>query len=207
MTDASNSPQQQEDGRTLQSKGETPFIEMRGISKRFGGVRALQDVSFSIHSAEIHSLAGENGCGKSTLIKVLSGVHVPDEGADHSGGQGPFAFVALDASQRFGVQIIYQDLSLFPNLTVAENIAFRHHVETPVRVANRNVMRKQAQAVMDRLKVSLPLDELVGKLPDCHAPTGGDLPRAGGGGAAGRHGRADRVPEPPGGRGTSGCGS
>ena len=70
-----------------------------------------------------------------------------------------------DASQRFGVQIIYQDLSLFPNLTVAENIAFRHHVETPVRVANRKVMREQAQGVMDRLKVSLPLDELVGKLP------------------------------------------
>ena len=63
------------------------------------------------------------------------------------------------------MQIIYQDLSLFPNLTVAENIAFRHHVERPVRVANRKVMRKQAQAVMDRLKVSLPLDELVGKLP------------------------------------------
>jgi ABC-type sugar transport system ATPase subunit len=56
------------------------FIEMRGISKRFGGVRALQDVSFSILAAEIHSLAGENGCGKSTLIKVLSGVHAPDEG-------------------------------------------------------------------------------------------------------------------------------
>ena len=56
------------------------FIEMRGISKRFGGVRALQDVSLSIHSGEIHSLAGENGCGKSTLIKVLSGVHLPDEG-------------------------------------------------------------------------------------------------------------------------------
>jgi simple sugar transport system ATP-binding protein len=56
------------------------FIEMRGISKRFGAVRALQDVSFSILSTEIHSLAGENGCGKSTLIKVLSGVHAPDEG-------------------------------------------------------------------------------------------------------------------------------
>ena len=99
------------------------------------------------------------------------------------------------------MQIIYQDLSLFPNLTVAENIAFRHHVETPVRLANRNVMRKQAQAVMDRLK----LDELVGTLPIA-TPTGGDLPRAGGGRAAGRDGRADRVLEPPGGRGPSGCG-
>ena len=62
------------------AQGSSDFIEMRGISKRFGGVRALQDVSLSIHSGEIHSLAGENGCGKSTLIKVLSGVHMPDEG-------------------------------------------------------------------------------------------------------------------------------
>jgi simple sugar transport system permease protein len=100
------------------------FIEMRGISKRFGGVRALQDVSFSIFAAEIHSLAGENGCGKSTLIKVLSGVHAPDEGEIVLEGKS-HAHLSPAASQRFGIQIIYQDLSLFPNLTVAENIAFR----------------------------------------------------------------------------------
>ncbi len=144
--------------------GSSDFIEMRGISKRFGGVRALQEVNFSIYSAEIHSLAGENGCGKSTLIKVLSGVHMPDEGEIILEGKS-HSHLTPDASQRFGVQIIYQDLSLFPNLTVAENIAFRHHVERPVRLANRKVMREQAQGVMDRLKVSLPLDELVGKLP------------------------------------------
>ena len=137
---------------------------MRGISKRFGGVRALQNVDFSIHSAEIHSLAGENGCGKSTLIKVLSGVHVPDEGQIILEGKA-HSHLTPDASQRFGVQIIYQDLSLFPNLTVAENIAFRHHIEAPVRLANQRTMRAQAQAVMDRLKVSLPLDTLVGALP------------------------------------------
>ena len=164
MTDGSNSPQQQGNGTPTTAKGEAPFIEMRGISKRFGGVRALQDVNLSIHAAEIHSLAGENGCGKSTLIKVLSGIHMPDEGQIILEGKA-HNHLTPDASQRFGVQIIYQDLSLFPNLTVAENIAFRHHVETPVRLANRNVMRKQAQAVMDRLKVSLPLDELVGTLP------------------------------------------
>ena len=80
MTDAPNSPQWQEAGTFPTPEGETPFIEMRGISKRFGGVRALIDVSFSIRAAEIHCLAGENGCGKSTLIKILSGVHAPDEG-------------------------------------------------------------------------------------------------------------------------------
>ena len=75
MTDILSSSQRQETGTT--PEGETPFIEMRGISKRFGGGRALIDVSFSIRAAEIHCLAGENGCGKSTLIKILSGVHAP----------------------------------------------------------------------------------------------------------------------------------
>ena len=71
MTDIPNSSQQQEAGTSPITKGETPFIEMRGISKRFGGVRALIDVSFSIRAAEIHCLAGENGCGKSTLLYIL----------------------------------------------------------------------------------------------------------------------------------------
>jgi simple sugar transport system ATP-binding protein len=140
------------------------FIEMRGISKRFGGVRALSDVSFSIRAAEIHCLAGENGCGKSTLIKILSGVHAPDEGQIILEGQA-HSHLSPAASQRFGVQIIYQDLSLFPNLSVAENITFGHQVQTPVRLANRQAMRTQALAVMERLNISLPLDALVGTLP------------------------------------------
>src|ERR1700720_2709147 len=135
---------------------EPPFIEMRGISKRFGGVRALIDVSFSIRTAEIHWLAGENGCGKSTLIKILSGVHAPDEGQIILEGK-PHSHLSPRASQRFGVQIIYQDFSLFPTHSVAENIAFGHHVQTPVRLADPKAMCKQAEAVMARLKISLPL--------------------------------------------------
>jgi simple sugar transport system ATP-binding protein len=164
MADAPNSSQRQEAGTFPTPKGETPFIEMRGISKRFGGVRALIDVSFSIRAAEIHCLAGENGCGKSTLIKILSGVHPPDEGQIILEGK-PHSHLSPAASQRFGVQIIYQDLSLFPNLSVAENIAYGHHVQTPVRLADPKAMRKQAQAVMERLKISLPLEALVGTLP------------------------------------------
>src|ERR1700716_2287728 len=154
MTDIPNSSQRQEAGTFPTPKGETPFIEMRGISKRFGGVRALVEVSFSIHAAEIHCLAGENGCGKSTLIKILSGVYAPDEGQIVLEGKA-HAHLTPAASQRFGVQIIYQDLSLFPNLSVAENIAFGHQVKTPVRLADRHAMRKQAQAAMQRLKIAL----------------------------------------------------
>ena len=80
MTDAPKSPQRQEAGALPAPKGETPFIEMHSISKRFGGIRALTNVNFTVFAGEIHCLAGENGCGKSTLIKILSGVHAPDEG-------------------------------------------------------------------------------------------------------------------------------
>src|SRR6266403_6046735 len=152
MTDIPNSSQRQEAGTSPTPEGETPFIEMRGISKRFGGVRALSDVSFSIHAAEIHCLAGENGCGKSTLIKILSGVYAPDEGQIVLEGKA-HSHLSPAASQRAGVQIIYQDLSLFPNLSVAENIVFRHHVEKPAKLVRRLEIIRQAGEVMVRLGV------------------------------------------------------
>ena len=140
------------------------FVEMLGISKRFGGVRALNKVDFTIRPAEIHCLAGENGCGKSTLIKILAGVYAPDEGKIVLNQQA-HSHLSPAASQRAGVQIIYQDLSLFPNLSVAENIVFRHHVETPARLVRWNEIARQAAAVTARLGVDLPLKEVVGRLP------------------------------------------
>ena len=140
------------------------FIEMLGISKRFGGVRALNGVDFSIRPAEIHCLAGENGCGKSTLIKILAGVYPPDEGKIVLDRQ-EHSHLSPAVSQRAGVQIIYQDLSLFPNLSVAENIAFRHHVETPARLVRWRKIVGQARGVTSRLGVDLPLAEVVGRLP------------------------------------------
>src|ERR1700732_3918982 len=147
-----------------QSEAARAFIEMLGISKRFGGVRALSNVDFTIRPAEIHCLAGENGCGKSTLIKILAGVYAPDDGKIILDQQA-HSHLSPAASQRAGIQIIYQDLSLFPNLSVAENIAFQRHIGAPLRWADRDAMRKQAEAVMERLKIPLPLDELVGSLP------------------------------------------
>jgi simple sugar transport system ATP-binding protein len=146
------------------SEAVPPFVEMLGISKRFGGVRALNDVDFSIRKAEIHCLAGENGCGKSTLIKILAGVYAPDAGRIVL-DQQPHSHLSPAASQRAGVQIIYQDLSLFPNLSVAENIVFRHHVERPARLVRWPDMIRQAREVIARLDVDLPLQELVGRLP------------------------------------------
>src|SRR5580700_11305392 len=145
--------------------GEAPaFIELLGISKHFGGVRALTNVDFTIRPGEVHCLAGENGCGKSTLIKILAGVHAPDAGKIVIDQQA-HPHLSPAVSQRAGIQIIYQDLSLFPNLSVAENIAFRHHVETPVRLVRWREIVRQAREVMSRLGVDLPLEEVVGRLP------------------------------------------
>ena len=96
---------------------------LKGISKAFGGVHALDNVDLCVKEGQIHCLMGENGSGKSTLIKVISGVYQPDSGEIMLNGN---LYHKLNPAEsvRQGVQIIYQDFSVFPNLTVAENIIF-----------------------------------------------------------------------------------
>jgi len=98
-----------------------PLLRMEGISKHYGGVRALQDVRFECHRGRIHAVLGENGAGKSTLIKVLSGVVQPDAGVIEFEGK-PVTFTDPAAANRAGVVCIFQELSLLPDLTVADNI-------------------------------------------------------------------------------------
>lgn len=138
--------------------------EMIEISRRFAGVQALANVSFTVRAGEVHCLAGENGCGKSTLIKILSGVLAPDEGRIVLDGIS-HASLTPDLSQRAGVQVIYQDLSLFPNLSVAENIAFHHHLGAPWRLNARRKMRQIAADAIGKLGAELSLDTPVGELP------------------------------------------
>lgn len=98
-------------------------LEMRGICKYFPGVRALQDVDFTLREGEIHALMGENGAGKSTLIKVLTGVHPKDGGnICIKGCEGPVAIKAPQDAQNRGISTVYQEITLCPNLTVAENM-------------------------------------------------------------------------------------
>ena len=98
------------------------LLRLSGIYKSFAGVHALQDVDLSIERGRIHCLVGENGCGKSTLIKIIAGVYQRDAGTIAINGKVHEHLHPIDAI-REGIQVIYQDFSLFPNLTVAENIA------------------------------------------------------------------------------------
>jgi ribose transport system ATP-binding protein/rhamnose transport system ATP-binding protein len=98
------------------------LLEMEHISKTFPGVKALNDVTLKVRKGEVHALIGENGAGKSTLIKILAGIYSPDPGAQFSfEGREVVIKRPIDATQ-MGISIIYQDLSLFPNLSIAENI-------------------------------------------------------------------------------------
>jgi ABC-type sugar transport system ATPase subunit len=97
------------------------LLRMQGISKRFGAVQALSDVSFRVRKGTVHALCGENGAGKSTLMKILAGVHQPDSGVIELEGR-PQSFASPGEAIRAGTSMIYQELDLAPDLTVAENV-------------------------------------------------------------------------------------
>lgn len=132
---------------------------MKNVSKHYVGVQALDAVDFEIYPGEIHCLVGENGSGKSTLIKIVSGAVKPDEGAYiEVEGARLQDFQAIDAIHK-GIDVIYQDLSLFPNLTVAENVALSQVVAQGGQLVNWREVRSIAEGAMARIGVDLPLDE------------------------------------------------
>jgi simple sugar transport system ATP-binding protein len=137
------------------------FLSMKNISKRYVGVQALDAVDFEIDKGEIHCLVGENGSGKSTLIKIISGVVKPDDGAYiEVDGEHFHDYQSID-SIRKGIEVIYQDLSLFPNLTVAENISLGQVIAGGNRLINWKDIQTIAEGAMARVGVNIPLDELV----------------------------------------------
>lgn len=135
---------------------EEVLLEAKGIKKSFGGVHALQSVDFKVHKGEILCLAGENGCGKSTLIKVISGAHNADSGEVTINGRTYTTLTPQD-SMREGIQVIYQDFSVFPNLTVAENIAVNWQIQKRKRLVNWKRVDEIARNAMDNLGVNLDL--------------------------------------------------
>lgn len=101
-----------------------PIVSLKNISKTFPGVKALSNVDLDIYAGEVHALVGENGAGKSTLMKILCGTYIPDNGSQILINNKKITFECSLDAMKAGISIIYQDISLFPNLTIAENIIF-----------------------------------------------------------------------------------
>lgn len=143
----------------------SPAIRFARVSKVFGGVKALQDVAFEVGQGEVHCLAGENGCGKSTLIKIITGVYQPEPGAEMALFGESLAAITPNLARQKGIAVIWQDLALFPEMTVAENIAFETMLGNRPRFVDYRALRAKAEAALARLEVSLDLDARLGTLP------------------------------------------
>ena len=139
---------------TVAAPAKTPLLALRGITKHFGGVRALNGVDFELRAGEIHALLGENGAGKSTLIKILGGIHQADQGVILVDGTAEAVNTVADAD-RIGIRIIHQELSIALNLSIAENIYLGRE---PVRFGFLDRRRMEQDA--EELVVSLGMDEI-----------------------------------------------
>lgn len=142
---------------------ENHLLKAENITKTFSGVHALDSVNFELKKGEIHCLAGENGCGKSTLIKVISGVYHPDGGSLIVNGKRYSSMTAIE-SIREGIQVIYQDFSVFPNLTVAENIAFNQNLAEGKKMVSWSDVKRIARTALERIQVKIDLNAVVGGL-------------------------------------------
>ena len=138
------------------------ILKMRGISKTFPGVRALQNVDFTLRSGEIHALMGENGAGKSTLIKVLTGVHELSAGTVEMDGKKIVNHSPQDA-QNNGISTVYQEVNLCPNLTVAENL-FIGREPRKMGLIDWRTMNKKSAELLKSLDIAVPPTQM---LEDC----------------------------------------
>lgn len=138
------------------------LLEAKGIIKTFPGVKALDNVDLQIEKGEIHGLIGENGAGKSTIIKILAGVHEPDGGELIFDGMH-YSHDSISRSLSRGISVIYQELCLVPHMTVYENIMLGFEPTKGIGYAAED-SRKAAQKIIDELQLDLPLDAEVASL-------------------------------------------
>ena len=139
------------------------IIKLTGIKKYFGGVKALDGVDLTIKKGEVHCLAGENGCGKSTIINIISGFYTPDAGTIEIDGK---EYTKLNTQQAIdaGVQVIYQDLSVFPNLTVRENLAITMEKTNGKKFVSKKTYDEIAKRALATIDFKVDLDEYVENL-------------------------------------------
>ncbi|MDQ3225958.1 MAG: sugar ABC transporter ATP-binding protein [Chloroflexota bacterium] len=143
--------------------GPQPVLAFRAVTKRFGGATALDGVDFELLPGEIHGLVGENGAGKSTLMKILSGVHTPDEGDIVLRGE-PVQFSSPAESKARGIGMIYQELSSMPALSVAENVFLGSQPTTRSGLVDWKSMRREAAAHLGSLGIDVDVTSPLGRL-------------------------------------------
>ena len=136
---------------------------VENIVKSFGGAKALAGVSLSVKGGEVHCIAGENGSGKSTLIKIMSGVHAPDSGLIRLGDK-TFSALSPREAVREGVQVIFQDFSLLPNLTVAENIALPTYISKNSHFLSKKESKEIAQTALELIDIDIDINAPVAEI-------------------------------------------
>jgi rhamnose transport system ATP-binding protein len=150
--------------RTPSMADGAPVVALRGIEKSFGPIHVLRGVDFDLRPGEVHALMGENGAGKSTMIRLMSGAHRPDLGTVEIDG-APTRLSGPAAAQAAGIAVVHQELLLFPAMTVAENIFLGHAPRRRRGLLDWPTMRERARAILDRLDCpDLDVDEPVSRL-------------------------------------------
>jgi len=140
------------------------IIEMKGIKKYFYGVKALDGVDFKIRTGEVHALIGENGAGKSTLVKILTGVYQPTAGTIILNDK-PVQFPSPQVSQKAGISAIHQEATMFPDLSVMENIFMGHHIRNKSNgLLSWREMKDKTQSLLDKLELDIGPDTKVRNL-------------------------------------------
>ena len=132
--------------------GEAPTLALQGVSKAFGATRALTDVSLDLRSGQVHALVGENGAGKSTIVKTLAGVHQPDAGSIVLDGD-PVVIQGPAHARSLGIAVVHQEPRLFPDLSVAENVFLGHPANGRFARVDWGRMRRDAASLFDELDV------------------------------------------------------
>jgi ribose transport system ATP-binding protein len=145
------------------SKDEQLLVQMQNISKNFSVTKALANVNFELKSGEVHALMGENGAGKSTLMKILAGVHIPDEGKIFIRGK-EVKVEDPNAAKKLGIAFIHQELSIVPNMTVAENLALGNEPKTKWGFLDRKKIYDEAIEKIARVRAPIDPSELMGNL-------------------------------------------
>jgi ABC-type sugar transport system ATPase subunit len=141
-----------------------PVLSVRNLVKRFGAVTALDDVTLDIYGGEVLGVVGDNGAGKSTLLSVLSGYHHPDSGEFYYRGNRVRMTSPARSRRELGIEMVYQDLAMSPDLTVWQNLFLGEELRRWRLFLDRSAMRAKAREVLLRMQTKIGSDDLVSEL-------------------------------------------